>query len=148
MRTTRRPTGTSGLSASAETLCVAPDRIASLWPYVSEWLEAACNRCGDWTLAALRQCLDAEQMLLWIVWDGEKLCSATVTELVIVPKGKICRVVVHGGAEVRWLAAIKPIERYAREAGCVAMRVDGRKGWARVLSDYEQTWITLEKRLA
>lgn len=132
----------------AETLCVSPGRVDEMWPHVSAWLEAACERCGDWTIEALRTSLDREEMLLWIVWDGERLRSATVTELVIVPKGKICRVVVHGGADVHWSTAIKPIEQYAKDAGCVAMRVDGRKGWARVLSDYELNWITLEKRLA
>jgi hypothetical protein len=46
-----------------------------------------------------------------------------------------------------WKQAFAPIEHYARELGCVSMRIDGRRGWARLFDDYATEWITLEKRL-
>lgn len=133
---------------AAETLCVPPERIDEVWPHVESFLGAACARSGDWTLEALRGALDSVEMLLWVLWDGEKLRAAAVTEVVIVPRGKICRIVACGGARaVPWPQALAPIEAYARAIGCKAMRIDGRCGWRRVFADYATQWITLEKGL-
>ncbi|MBR1219437.1 hypothetical protein JQ557_15645 [Bradyrhizobium sp. U87765 SZCCT0131] len=136
------------MSRSAETLCVPPERVALVWPHVEGFLGAACARSGDWTLEALRGALDRVEMLLWVLWDGEAFRAAAVTEVMIVPRGKICRIVVCGGRRATsWPHALAPIEAYARELGCTAMRVDGRRGWQRVLDNYAMQWITLEKRL-
>ncbi|MGO4714753.1 hypothetical protein [Bradyrhizobium sp. 2TAF24] len=136
------------MSASAETLCVPPERVAVIWPHVEGFLRAAVERCGDWTLPTLRGCLDRQEMLLWVLWDGAAIRAAAVTEVVIVPRGKICRIVACGGARaVRWPRALAPIEAYARDLGCCAMRIDGRRGWQRVFADYATQWITLEKGL-
>ena len=133
---------------AAETLCVPPERVDEVWPHVESFLGAACARSGDWTLEALRGAIDRIEMLLWVLWDGEKLCAAAVTEVVIVPRGKICRIVVCGGERaVPWPQALAPIEAYARALGCMAIRIDGRRGWQRVFEDYAMQWITLEKRL-
>ena len=133
--------------SSAETLCVPPDKIAEVWPHVVHWLANAVGKCGDWTLAAILDGLARETCLLWILWDGA-LHAACVTELVIVPKGKICRIVACGGDQViAWPVAFAPIERYARDQGCVSMRIEGRPGWQRVFPDYEPEWICLEKGL-
>ena len=35
-----------------------------------------------------------------------------------------------------WLHLLDGIEAFARAEGCDAMRIIGRKGWARVLKDY------------
>ena len=136
------------MSASVETLCVAPDRVDAMWPHVSEWLKAAAERCGDWTLTAIRDCLFNKECLLWVLWDGQRLRAACVTEVVILPRGKVCRVVACGGENASsWNGAFAPIEKYAKELGCVSMRIEGRKGWQRVFPDYGLEWICLEKGL-
>lgn len=146
--TTAKPIGGFPLPVSADTLCVPPDRIGEIWPYVERWLANAVAKCGDWTVAALLDGLRAEQMLLWVRWDGEVLRAAAVTQLVIVPRGKICTVIACGGERVgSWKAALAPIETYAKEQACVAMRIQGRVAWSKVFDDYELEWVTLEKGL-
>lgn len=143
-----RPTGPSPLSASVETLCVAPDKVEAMWPFVEAWLRAAAERCGDWTIDAIRDALRRHELLLWVLWDGERLRAATVTEVVIVPRGRVCRIVACGGCKaVPWPRALAPIERYARDLGCVAMRIDGRAGWMKIFDDYDLVWVALEKEL-
>lgn len=46
-----------------------------------------------------------------------------------------------------WLPLLDGIEAYARGAGCSAVRIMGRKGWARVLASYKAKRIILEKDL-
>lgn len=136
------------MSVSVETLCVAPDRVEAMWPYVEGWIANAVNKCGDWTSEAIRDALLKHELLLWILWDGERLRAAAVTEVMIVPRGKVCRIVACGGSRaVAWPQAIEPIEHYARELGCVAMRIHGRWGWMKVFDDYDLEWVALEKGL-
>lgn len=138
------------MSASVETLCVAPDRIPQMWPHVARWLATAAERCGDWTPMALLDVLVKGEALLWVLWDGDRLKAACVTEVVIVPKGKILRVLACGGGRAAsWPQAFAPIEAYARELRCTAIRIEGRKGWQRVFErqHYRLAWVCIEKGL-
>lgn len=129
----------------AETHLVPPDRVNDIWPYAADYLRAAVDRCGDWTLTDIRAELDRAYLQLWIVWDGS-VAAAAVTELDNVPRGRVCRVVACGG-HADWREAIKPIEQFAKNEGCTAMRIHGRAGWARLFRSYEIEWVALEKRL-
>lgn len=142
-----RPIGPSALSASVETVCVAPDRVAAFWPHVRGFIEAAIIRCGDWSEAAVLDLLMTERGLLWIRTDGEAVSGAGVTQLIEARHGLTCTVVVYGGACDDWNAAFAPIEAYAAAEGCAAIRIQGREGWKRVFPGYGLEWITLEKRL-
>jgi hypothetical protein len=46
-----------------------------------------------------------------------------------------------------WLPLLEGIESYARASGCAAVRIMGRRGWARVLDGYRTKRIILEKDL-
>ena len=99
--------------------------------------------------------------LLWIAWDGEGsiarqdgrkrpdgIAAAAVTELHQTEWRKVCCIVACGGEHrERWLELIGPIEDFARAEGCAAMRIMGRKGWARVLPTYRIRRVVLEKEL-
>jgi hypothetical protein len=45
------------------------------------------------------------------------------------------------------LPLIAGIEDYAKAEGCRCVRIIGRRGWARVLPGYEQTFAIIDKRL-
>ena len=46
-----------------------------------------------------------------------------------------------------WLHLLDRHREFARAEGCDAMRIIGRKGWARVLKDYRAKRVILEKEL-
>jgi hypothetical protein len=148
MPATRRSTGRSALSASADLLCVPPDRVGAVWPLVAVRLERAMRRgdCGDY--AAVRRAVHDGGMLLWLAWDGTAIIAAAVTELARLNGRKICTIVACGGEGwPRFGALIAGLEKFARAEGCEAVRIVGRKGWARVLPDYAIKRIILEKAL-
>ena len=135
------------MSASVETVCVAPDRVAAFWPHVREFIVSALERCRNATEAEIARALCSDA-LLWVRVDGYASKGAGVTRLFNGPLGLTCDVMVYGGPCDDWNTAFAPIEAYAKAEGCAAIRIEGREGWKRVFPDYELTSITLMKRLA
>lgn len=138
------------MSASAECslVCVDPEKINAIWPHVEPLLRPVMVRSGEMLLTDLAKALVERRMLLWLAWDGTEIVGACVTELSRTTRGLVCIIVAMGGNDrKRWLHFTKQLEDFARAEKCVAMRLYGRKGWKRVLRDYRETRIILEKEL-
>src|SRR5262245_16126988 len=85
--------------------------------------------------------------LLWIAIESV-IEAVAVTYIMETEWRRYCEIAACAGRKrENWLHLIKGIEQYARSTGCEATRIVGRQGWKRVLPDYRQTKIVLEKRL-
>jgi hypothetical protein len=94
-----------------------------------------------------RAVLDGAQ-LLWVAADRQAIWAAAVTQLSHANGEKFCTIVACGGRErARWLPLKAALETFAEAEGCAAIRIHGRRGWARELPDYRLTRILLEKEL-
>lgn len=129
-------------------ICVDPVRINDVWPHVEPLLAPAMNAAlADDDIASVKSDLDQGCALLWIVWD-ESIRAAATTKILNVPNKRICVVTSCGGRDVlKWYGFIAALEEHARAEGCDAMRVTGRRGWKRLLKDYSEPWVCLEKGL-
>lgn len=88
------------------------------------------------------------QALLWLIWRAPEIEGAAITQIVITQKSRVCMIVACGGDNMRrWLPLVEKIENYARDEGCDAVRILGRKGWTRVLNGYRAPAVILERRL-
>lgn len=134
-------------SPLAELVCVDPKEVRRIWPHCSHLIWAALEHCGDWTPEEIEQGLFDGPYLLWITWDGSRIKAACVTRLIVLPRGLVCQAVACGGADECWPSRFEPIEQYAKNEGCIATRIQGRPGWARVFKEYKTEWVCLEKRL-
>jgi len=106
-------------------------------------------RSGEMFMADLLRHLTSRRMLLWLAWDGQSIVGTCVTELSETINGRVCVIVAVGGKDrSRWLHFTRQLEDFARTEGCRAMRLYGRRGWKRVMRDYRETRIILEKDLA
>lgn len=110
------------------------------------WIEAALKYSGGThtTDDVLERILRRELQL----WTEPSACA--VTEIEFYPRRKICHIFLAGGN----LESLKVIEEritvFARKAGCSAVTVTGRKGWARTfLKDrgYEEKTVVLAREL-
>jgi hypothetical protein len=140
-------------------VCVPPDLVAAVWPHVRELIHAAMRRGGLSAFRPVEASVLAGDALLWLAWDGARIRAAVVTMLQATEWRKVCLIVAcgapsgHSGPSSRvadmraWLPLLAGIESYARAAGCSAMRIMGRTGWARVLDGYRTKRIILEKDL-
>lgn len=121
--------------------CVGPEQIDALWPQVSPHL------------ARLDDYLDADEIYadlkdaskqLWGLQCGRDVAGVVVTRIT----GRTCEVV--GGAGTAPYDAMRElhteIEKWAKSLGCSRMRLQGRKGWLKLLK-YTQTGIVAEKEL-
>jgi hypothetical protein len=87
--------------------------------------------------------------LLWLAWDGSLIHAAAVTQIGATEWRKVCEIIACAGRGMSlWLHLIRQIENYAQAEGCSAVRVVGRRGWARVLRDYHAKRVILEKEIA
>lgn len=132
----------SGLSL----ICVPTDQVAAFWPSVVDLIATAYETgLGDDDVDSLAADVMSGGTRLWLVWsDG--LLAALTTKIVEVPTKRLCVISSLAGAGMsRWLPLISEIEAYARHESCDAVRVSGREGWKRVLTDYRQPWVCLEK---
>ena len=85
---------------------------------------------------------------LWSVYDT-KLRGVVVTHVVESPKGRICEIYAACGSCTREgiRAVLGRLRMWAVGVGCVFMRIYGRKGWKRVLPEFQFVGIILEQRL-
>jgi hypothetical protein len=131
-----------------ELICVDPKRVHEIWPHVAERIHAAVKR----TNLSHTQDIDYDVLhgdgLLWVAWDGQAIKAAATTSLIKTDRDKVCILTACGGSAMRdWLPLRTKIEAYARAEGCSRVRIYGRKGWARVLKDYQVEHIILERPL-
>jgi hypothetical protein len=104
------------------------------------------RRGGIAAFAPVEQAVLSGRALLWLATDGATIHAAAVTELAASEWRKVCVIVACGGHDrARWLHLIGGIEEFARAEGCAAVRILGRKGWARVLPEYRMHRIVLER---
>jgi hypothetical protein len=123
-------------------------RLAEAWPLVAPFIRRAAERDDRSDVSRIAQDLHDGSALLWLAWDGKSICAAAVTQLNIANGRKFCTITACGGrGHKRWLSLISALERFAIEEGCTSVRINGRRGWARVLPDYRLHSIVLEKEL-
>jgi hypothetical protein len=132
-----------------ELVCIPPDCVHLVWPRVAGLIEAAMRRGDLSSFAAVAAAVSAGRAQLWVASEHpDGIAAAAVTELHQPRRRKYCVIVACGGYDMaRWLHLLAPIEDFARAEGCDAMRIMGRKGWARVLPDYKVNRIVLEKEI-
>ena len=102
-------------------------------------LEPALERCGG-TLDDVQAALDSGHAQLWELGD-----SAVVTQ--VCDGGRTLRVWLAGGNLDKLRRGLPVLDEVAREFGCSRIEIEGRKGWARVLTGYRVDRVFLVKEV-
>ncbi|HYM31802.1 MAG TPA: hypothetical protein VEU47_10905 [Candidatus Cybelea sp.] len=104
---------------------------------------------SDATFEATEADVLAIRQLLWVAFDGTDCVACATTAIDHTPARKLCRITSASGVNTKlWDRFMPMVEAYARNEGCASLRVEGRKGWKRVLKDFDEPWIVLNKELA
>ncbi len=129
-------------------ICIDPRYVDRVWPLVSHLIRAAMRKGRISDFADVERAVLAGKHLLWVAADTRAIWAAAVTELTRPNGEKLCTIVACGGRErARWLPLKAELEKFAKAEGCTAIRIHGRRGWAREFPDYRLTRILLEKEL-
>ncbi len=132
------------MPSSVELICVDPAQVQEFWPHARQLIRTAIETTNLSDFEDVEEQILSGNQLLWLAWSG-KIEAAATTQLV---KGPVCVVVACAGHNrERWLPLFEKIEQYAKDEGCTCVRIYGRKGWERVLSDYRAEHVILERQL-
>jgi hypothetical protein len=134
-------------------ICVDPARVAEVWPLVKDLVKRATDR-GFSDFSAIEANVLDGMYLVWLAYEDRpqtamssgrlKIKGVAVTGLV----GDACEIIAAAGSDIRsWLHLIERIEGYALIEGRKRMRIIGRQGWKRLLPDYKQQAVVLERKL-
>ena len=113
---------------------------------------ANVNRCRKWITDALRYAHNSHtfEQVIDIVKRGDAQLwafddSAIVTEIIDYPQRRTLRFWLAGG-NLKTLLEVEPkIRKWSILYRCEAVEIIGRKGWEKVMKDYEPTAIVLVK---
>lgn len=129
-------------------VCVDPEKINEIWPSVSHFIKAAMKRGDLGTFASVQDDVLLGNALAWLAYETPIVQAVAVTKISITQCGYVCTIVACGGyRRAGWIGLISSIEDYAKTQGCRSVRLMGRRGWKRVLKNYSETKVILERRL-
>jgi len=95
-------------------------------------IERAIANGSQWTIDEIRERLFSGHMQLWTYGEYEYQ-AVLVTRMT-----DHCLLLALSGYDMRqWLHHLRAVEGFARQFGCKEMRLHGRRGWSRVLADYQ-----------
>jgi len=128
-----------------------------VWNLVKKDISEALSYSGNHTDADfVYDCIKEDKMQLWVVWDKdkpttlEKYYGVVVTEIIQRTLVKTCNIfIVTGRRRQKWQHLISVLEDWAKSIGCTDMYLISRKGWERIMEqfNYKKTHVVLEKSI-
>jgi len=140
--------GTTGqLGQPCEISVVLIKDVPDVWEEVYPIIDR-CQRYANgelYTQDYLEMILDGN-IQLWVASDKEKIFAAMLTEFIAYPRKKVLRIIAIAGNRMEsWMEFFPALEAAALGVGCTGLEAQGRKGWLRVLKDWECSYHVLTK---
>ena len=106
------------------------------WKKVEHWIESATKQSkGRHTLESTHKLLLSGNMEMFLVLVDKTICAVYVVQKTFYPAKSVLSILFCGGSKV--IKNIKKIENffiyYAKQKGCKALEIIGRKGWGRAI---------------
>lgn len=134
---------------SSDVFLLKPEEVEDFWPLVSDLLEKAQPHSeGELATEDFYEFLKLADMQLWVAIWQKKVIAAMVTQIIPYPRKKVLRIIAIGGAEMdRWFGFLPKVEEFALNVGCDSLEAWGRKGWKKILTDWNDSYIVYTKKL-
>jgi len=94
----------------------------------------------------IRKAAADSNLQIWGLQDSQEVHFVAVTEISDTPRGHLCTVRIACGSAPKGFQErlLEAIGQWAREMGCVAVRIVGRRGWLRRFRRFKQTAVVME----
>ncbi len=116
---------------SSVAIPIPRDAVDQVLPRVLPHLTRAVDKSDGWTVDLAIRRIHNNQALLWAVIDGRETIGCALTEL----HDDCAYVALVGGVRwTEWRSELSKVEEWARLAGVRCVKIDGRRGWSRLLS--------------
>ena len=128
---------------------IQPEDVAYVWEEVTPLLDTVKEHTeGELETDDFLEPLTHGDMQLWIATEGSTVHGVMVTQLIPYPQKKILRIISLAGDNFEELRGFQEmIEAFAVKTGCTALEMWGRKGWKKLLPDWEDTYVVYTKDL-
>ena len=117
-----------------------------IWSQVKPQIEKALD--GSYSSYDILEYIKQNRMQLWISWN-DGIEASFVTEVCDYPQLRVLRWVLAGGSNMEsWLDLVtSKVEDWAKRNNCQRLEIVGRKGWTKVLRDYEPQAVYFVKEI-
>lgn len=133
---------------SGDLFAVSRSQLDTVWPHVLPLLQRFESETQTMTVEVMRQKVERAEAQLWCYAEDGIVLGVGLTEICEHSTGRFCRVwAIAGDLEPALVPIAEMVEEWARSLGCVAMEINGRKGWARKLPGYKVKAYVIEKDL-
>lgn len=150
MTASQPPIAPSASSSSGETILVDPAALtAPVWAECVRFLAPAIARSdGESTEASVLLDVARERAQLWRIVRDDRVVGAIVTSIVVYGSGRRVLLIQFAGGELEDVApSVQRLEEFAAATFCDAVKIYGRKGWAKVLPEYRMRFVAFGKEL-
>ena len=128
---------------------VQPEDVPYIWDQVAPLLDRVREHTeGELETDDYLGELSDGNMQLWIATENNGLHSIMVTQIAVYPQKKVLKIISMAGSEFSRLYEFNDmVESFAIKTGCSGMELWGRKGWKKLLPDWESNYIVYTKDL-
>ena len=130
---------------SVDLVCVDPKQVHEIWPQARVLIKTAIEHTGLSEFCDIEREILSGDQLLWLAISDH--IEAAATTHLIKPGPVLIVTACSGHNRERWLPLKTRIESYAKAEGCKCVRLYGRKGWQRELTDYRVEYVIMQKEL-
>lgn len=125
---------------------ILPADVPAVWRAAQAQLERAFHLCANDTIDRHYQLLVKDTEQLWQIDEGR---GWALTRVIDTKHGRMLEIVALSGHGAReWIGSFfEKVEAWGKSVGCAKVIFTGRKGWAKLLKDYQVTRVTCEKEL-
>jgi len=125
-----------------------PDDVEYVWDKVEPILARVVSRSeGELETEDILDLVTEGRMQLWIVAENKEIIAALVTQIITYPQKKVLRLVSLAGEGIKefihFLDTI--VLSFAIKTNCTALELWGRKGWKKLLPEWNSEYIVYTK---
>jgi len=129
---------------------LSPEDVGCVWDDVAPMLSAVTERSeGEFEANDYLQYLSSGVMQLWIAIEDKEIIMSMITQIITYPQKKVLRVIALAGENFKEVHEQfnDMLESFAINLGCTSLELWGRKGWKKMLPEWNSNYIVFTKDL-
>ena len=136
------------LGSNCKVFNVEVDDIPVIWENVLPLINLSQVEGNEMSQEDFFESLMNQDMQLWVALEDTEVVACMVTRIVSYPQKRLLRFVFIGGEGMdKWLENLPIVENFALINGCTSLEIWGRKGWIKILKDWECKYHIITKDL-
>lgn len=129
---------------------ISPEDAVKIWHRVEPMLQKVVDHTeGELQPEDFLENIVNKYMHLWLSVEDTEITMAMVTQIIEYPRRKTLRIIAISGKNFKKTHSQfnDIIESFAIQTGCSGLELWGRKGWKKMLPDWENNYIVFTKNL-